>query len=505
VLEPDRRIPHLTKSKYVAGLQCHLRLWKQVFTPLLFEQLEPGTPQYEGTRIGELARTLFPGGVLIDNGAWDHKGALMRTADLINEGCPAIFEGAFEHHNRRVRVDVLKHVGDARWALYEVKSSTSIHCEHLHDVAFQADVLRQSGINLVSVFVVHVDNQYRRGIDGIDVNLFFQVIDVSERSRQQSAKLELNLENLTRVLGTAEPPNDLPGLHCKKPYTCEFIDQCTAKLPTDWVGRLPRITSGQLEEMAAIGVTSIADIPDNLKLRGVQETVRSAHKTGAPFVSPTLKDDLQAFGPPALYLDFESTLPGIPLYVGTGPYQHIPFLFSLHRDDGSALSHSDYIALPGDDPRRALANELIKQTASSELPIIVYSAYEQRIINELARDFPELATDLQKIVARLQDLLGLVRKTVYLPSFNGSFSIKVVGPVLAHDVTYDGLDIKDGSTAAAVYQRLVEQQEKPHGAVTKDLLSLRAYCKRDTLSMVRIHQSLIKLAGRPRGATLGQE
>jgi hypothetical protein len=134
----DRRIPHLTKSKFVAGLQCRLRLWKQVYTPMPYQKPEPGTPQYEGTRIGELARTCFSGGVLVDNEAYDHKGALERTRALMAEGCPAIFEGAFEHDNQRIRVDILKHVGEGKWALYEVKSSTSIHEEHFDDAAGNA-------------------------------------------------------------------------------------------------------------------------------------------------------------------------------------------------------------------------------------------------------------------------------------------------------------------------------------------------------------------------------
>jgi hypothetical protein len=39
---------------------------------------------------------------------------------------------------------------------------------------------------------------------------------------------------------------------------------------------------------------------------------------------------LEAFGPPACYLDFEAMMPPIPLYEGTRPYQTIPFQWSLH-------------------------------------------------------------------------------------------------------------------------------------------------------------------------------
>ena len=99
----------------------------------------------------------------------------------MSKGCPAVFEGAFQFDNRRIRVDILKYIGEGKWALYEVKSSTSIHQEHLDDVAFQADVLRLLGIDLVSVFIVHVDGAYRRGPNGIDVREFFTFVDIGEQ------------------------------------------------------------------------------------------------------------------------------------------------------------------------------------------------------------------------------------------------------------------------------------------------------------------------------------
>jgi hypothetical protein len=85
----------------------------------------------------------------------------------------------------------------------------------------------------------------------------------------------------------------------------------------------------------------------------------------------------------------------------------------------------------------------------------------------------------QKVVARLQDLLGIVRKTVYLSAFNGSYSIKDVGPALDSDLTYAGLNISGGSKAAAVYQQLVEQRATPPPDIANTLSDLRIYCARD--------------------------
>lgn len=453
----------------------------------------PGTPQYEGNRIGELARQCFPGGVLVDNKVFDHQGALDRTRNLMASGSTTIFEGAFEYGSRRTRVDILKRIGPERWALYEVKSATSIHDEHYHDAAFQADVLRKAGVALESVTIIHVDRAYRRGAAGIDTARFFRFADVTDRLRPQSGALDSNLTQMTTALDSGQAPKVAPGLHCHKPHDCEFYTQCTAPLPRDWIGNLPRVTQNQLDEMAAAGIASIADIPDRINLSSLQETVRHAHKTGVPFVAVDIAEILRPLSPPALYLDFESMMPGIPLYLDTAPYQHIPFLFSLHTDIGGKLSHADFIAPPGEDPRRGFAEALIHQTAATDCPIIVYSPYEKRILNELASALPDLAPSLQKIVARLQDLLVVVRRAVYLPAFNGSFSIKEVAPALASDVTYKDLAIANGTTAAAVYQRLVETPALPSAELAQSLSELRVYCERDTLATVRVHRALIAM------------
>jgi hypothetical protein len=48
----------------------------------------------------------------------------------------------------------------------------------------------------------------------------------------------------------------------------------------------------------------------------------------------------KGYGPPAFYLDFEAFLPAVPLYVGTKPYQVLPFQWSLHRvDSDGATGH----------------------------------------------------------------------------------------------------------------------------------------------------------------------
>ena len=97
----NNHTPRLSKSKFVAGVQCLKRLYLQVFEPEEAADNTPGTQVLleQGHAVGLEAQRAFPGGVLV--GA-DHEhiaDALKETALLIeNRTVPAIFEAALEHN-----------------------------------------------------------------------------------------------------------------------------------------------------------------------------------------------------------------------------------------------------------------------------------------------------------------------------------------------------------------------------------------------------------------------
>jgi hypothetical protein len=213
-------------------------------------------------------------------------------------------------------------------------------------------------------------------------------------------------------------------------------------------------------------------------------------------VAPDLAGLLRCCGPPACYLDFEAMMPPIPLYECTRPYQTIPFQWSLHVIDADGvLHHREFLAKGGDDPRRRFTETLIEVLAAFGGPILVYSAYEQTRLKELAEEFPDLSAALNTLIARLVDLLPIVRAAVYYPEFQFSNSIKSVAPALCPGFGYDDLEgIADGATASAAFLQLA------YGYLTvpKEVDHLRdgllAYCQRDTLAMVEVHRALTHLA-----------
>src|ERR1017187_5330309 len=130
---------HLSKSKFVAGIQCLRRLYRQVHQPELADDEDEGQSARleQGQEVGLLAQAKFPGGISVPFGdriedTLAHTAALMKDPSV-----PAIFEATFQHSNLLVRVDILQRRPKNRWRLIEVKSSVEPKPHYLYDVAIQ--------------------------------------------------------------------------------------------------------------------------------------------------------------------------------------------------------------------------------------------------------------------------------------------------------------------------------------------------------------------------------
>lgn len=488
---------HLTKSRYMAGLQCPRRLWLVVHEPLPYEDPAPGSPLDMGREIGTKAHLLFPGGVLVAEEPWQHAEAVAHTAALMaDEQVPAIFEAAFEYDGIRIRVDVMERLAPGVWGVREVKSSAGLKDHHLDDIALQAYVLRGAGIAVSSIELLHVNTAYVRGSDGICWQDFFMRLDVGEAVAERLVNLPDHLPAVRDCLAMTDLPVVEPGSQCGTPYPCEFLDRCTADKPDDWINHLPYLSSAQATALNALDIEAISAIPLDFPLSWKQTIIRNATASGQPYVSPDLANLLCGYGPPTCYLDFEAMMPPIPLYEGTHPYQTISFQWSLHvvTEDG-VLHHREFLASSEGDPRRQFAETLIEALGEFDSPIMVYSAYEKTRLNELAAQFPDLAVSLTAIIACLVDLLPIVRGAVYLPEFWFSNSIKSVAPALCPDFGYSDLeDIADGVAASAAFLQLASGTLSGHEEVEKLRTALLAYCQRDTLAMVEVHRALTRIA-----------
>ncbi|MGD9583420.1 MAG: hypothetical protein AB7V26_07090 [Lysobacterales bacterium] len=67
----------------------------------------------------------------------------------------------------------------------------------------------------------------------------------------------------------------------------------------------------------------------------------------------------------------------------------------------------------------------------------------------------------------------------------GSWSIKAVLPTVAPDLAYDDLSVADGNAAQDAYLQAIHPDTHPTDRQTLQE-NLLAYCRRDTLAMVRL-------------------
>lgn len=422
-----------------------------------------------------------------------------RTRRLMAAGCPAIFRAGVTAAGATIVVDVLERTRDGAWTAVLLSTRTALEPAHVETAALTLHVLKAAAVPVAAIHLLHVDAAFRRGPVPVEPERFFVRRSVTIRAARAEARVAARLEATRSILADAHVPDVPTGTHCRG---CPFTGECVATHPADWTGRFPYETGPSPNDWIAQGYHRMGDVPDTELLGPRRRLARQASRAGRIAVESSLPDALADFGPPAFYLDFECLVSLVPVFEGDGPGQHVPFLWSLHHVDGDGrLTHWDHVSPPGDDPRRAFAESLVEATDSYFEPIVVYSDYESLRLEELAARFPDLAPALQRIRARLVDLLALVRGHVYDLQFQGSYSLKAVAPVLAPGITYRGLAIKDGAIAARAYTQLVQSTPGPD-EVSQTLHDLRQYCARDTLALVDVHRSLMNLADGVRTVTV---
>ncbi len=483
--------PNLSKSRFVAGWQCHKQLWLRVHeatAPELQVDVVLQDRFDQGAEVGALARTHFPGGVLIDlpHNDPDRVGATRRALDL---GATAVFEATFIEGRVYVAIDVLLRTTDG-FTLIEVKSSTKSKDEHIPDVAIQTWVARRAGVDVRRAVVMHLNTEFRHP-DGGEL---FGRTDVTDEVEAMQPLIPGMIEEQLAALAGIEPVVAV-GTHCWMiDRDCPFWDRC---FPTDehHVWTLYRAYTKQKWALVLKGTRRILDLPNDHKYSEIQRRQRTALETGRMIVEPGLRKALQDFDCKLGFLDFETVGRAIPVWPDVGPWRQVVVQFSYHEQAPGApggYTHAAYLAEGPGDPREELALRMLEATRSAER-IVMYSHFERTRIKELAVWLPHLAADLTALQEKLIDLLPVIQHHVYHPRFSGSFSIKQVLNPMVPDLTYNDLAIVDGMVASVEIARLlfVAHKVKDRDQLRRDLL---AYCERDTWAMVRLLDSLRQVA-----------
>ena len=119
-----------------------------------------------------------------------------------------------------------------------------------------------------------------------------------------------------------------------------------------------------------------------------------------------------------------------------------------------------------------------------------------RSLKELAAEFPDLAEHLTAISDHIIDLLTPFQKGwYYKKEIGGSFSIKSVLPAICPndpDLDYHELEgVHNGGEAMSIFPEIQFMEPEEQKRARRNLL---AYCKLDTLAMVKVWEELKRVS-----------
>jgi len=475
----------LSKSKLLAWLQCHKQLWLEVYRDdLVEESIDTERRFAEGHYVGEVARRLQPGGVLIEH-VKNIPKALAETKAHVDGGAPLLYEAAFGYDGVLIRADIAS-LRRGRVRINEVKSSTNVKDYYLSDAAIQAWVVERSGLKLDSISIQHINNQFVYPGDEQYEGLF-TTVPVNKEIKPLVKEVPKWVDAARRTLAGKEPKIAM-GKQCNDPYPCPLQEYCASLVPqTEFPVSILPYGGKTVSALLAEGYRDLREVPAGRLKSDNHERVRRVTVAGKPEFDPAARELMREFPYPRFYMDFETAQFAVPIWAGTRPYQNLPFQWSCHVERAPRkVVHREFLDTTGAAPMEAFLSSLTDAVERSG-PIFVYHAsFERGRLEELKGLFPSGVRAIDRIIKRIVDLEPIARTHYYHPDMKGSWSLKSLLPAIDPRLDYGDLDeVQEGGAAQAAYHEILAPETKP---IRKAELieALRKYCKRDTEALVRI-------------------
>ena len=483
---------YLSKSRYCKAVQCKKIIWLKKYKPEYAIQKAKDTVLNNGTAVGQLAKELF--GKYEDIEFNENLDIMIKqTQELLNNKPNTITEASFNYNNNFCSVDILKNNLDGI-EIYEVKSSTEISDIYLDDVAYQYYILNNLGFNIKKACIVYINNKYIRQ-EELDLNKLFNIEDVTEIAKTKQQEIKNNIYELNKYMeeNKKNEPKDDIGIKCFKPYECEFWEYCTRNLPKPNVFDIKGgMHLDKKFEKYYEGKISFEDLQnENLNPKYLEQIEFELNDLQFKIDKEEIKEIMKSLKYPLYFLDYETYQVAIPEVNGTKPYQQLPFQYSLHiiKEEGAEIEHREFLADINDkDFIRHFAESLIKDIPDNGSVIIYNKAFEPARNREIAKMYPDLEDELERINRNMIDFLEpFKQRKYYTKEMQGSASIKYVLPALYPndpELDYHNLPVvHNGGEASEAFLSLKEKSKEEQEKIRQGLL---VYCKLDTYAMVKI-------------------
>ncbi len=481
---------YLSKSKYCSAVQCPKLLWLSKYMPETVEA-DPANQAVldRGSAVGDLAMGLFDEYVEVPFG--DLGDMIRETERLLEAGTPVITEASFSLNGLFCSVDILLNRGGKRVSVVEVKSASHVSDINRHDASFQYYVLTGLGLEVEKISLCCLNPAYvRQGPLKLDKLFLLTDVTADVRAMQDGVAERINM--LRTYMEQVDEPQMEIGEQCFYPYACPCFGWCTKELPKPNIFDISGIQTRTKLANYRKGIVSFEDIEVKKALKSDRLIeVSQALRDLPPVIDrEAIRGFLDQLTYPLYFLDFESFMPAVPLYDGCRPYEQIVFQYSLHyiEREGGELQHREYLAQPGEDPRRGVAEQLCRDIPRDVCVLAYNMTFEKTRIKGLAALYPDLADHLMNIHDHIVDLMvPFQKKHYYTRAMQGSYSIKYVLPALFPDdpsLDYHNLEgIHNGSEASAAFENMDKMAPEERESFRQSLLQ---YCELDTLAMVKV-------------------
>ena len=481
---------NLSKSKYCNGLQCKKMLWLYKNKPTEKEEVNNQSVFDNGNDVHEVARKILGEEINIPFNE-DLTQMIKDTEKVMKQEKVIITEASFSYENNFCSVDILKKEGNT-YEIYEVKSSTELKDVYVDDVSYQYFVLTSLGLKVEKCYVAILNNRYvRKG--KLDLNQLFKKIDVTDEVVSKQAQVKQMIKDMNKYMEQKKEPKDDIGIHCFKPYKCPFFKYCTRHLPESNIFEINEINVNEKLKLYVEGIVSLEDLlKEDISNEAKQHIEYELYDKEDYIDKKSIKEFLNTLSEPLYFLDFETFALPIPKYDGTRPYQQVPFQYSLHYIEEGKLYHKEFLAESGVDPRKLIAESLVRDIPKNVPVLAYYMSFEKGRIKELAETFPDLKDHLMSIHDNIKDLIvPFKNRSYYAKGMHGSASIKYVLPAMFpndESLNYKNLElVHNGDEAMNIYARLGEYPKEEQEYIRERLLK---YCELDTYAMVKIYEKL---------------
>ncbi|MDF3821009.1 DUF2779 domain-containing protein [Leptospira sp. 96542] len=480
----------ITKSQFLTYFRC-ANAFRIVREALVEKSQPPFGGSLEWFEFLEICRLRFENFPIIDR-KQNKEEATNQTIEYLTQK-KSVFQAHIKSEHFFTIVECLEYdsLSDG-FFVWDFRPVGSIKLDILRSFYFHKQVLEEIGFKVSGFKLFRINTKLIFDGSKPYPQEILQFDDLTQRMVSDENHRKEEWENFENYLKTRPPIQFLnPEPTCRSIKNCLSPNHCL-----EGENRILEIfdlrdSSEIAKPLFSEGYQTYASLP-NESLSPIQKIQKDAHVTNTAYIAHAqLRQFLTNVTKNVAFLDFESINPVLPLFPKTKPFQHVPFLYSLHIWDSEKdeLIHKTYVHKENTDPRKSILESLERDLPLGITIISFNDFFEKLIIQESAEVYNEHLNFWEAVKPMFLDLaLPFKNFWIYHPAQNGKASLKDILPALSSE-NHKGLKIREGQDANYQYLRLLKKQvtDEEKKRVLEDL---EEYCKLDSFGLFLIYRKI---------------